>query len=110
MFWWVYEKQGIDASNSTICNWAHRRILEHLGLWRTPLWQSSWKAPMRPTPNICIRRLKMAIVAIVHLRVVDVGFVLRSSGRTSQIQLLLEQSQQIEDSIRMSRELATSPP
>ncbi len=52
----------------------------------------------------------MAIVAIVHLHVVDVGFVLRSSGRTSQIQLLLEQSQQIEDSIRMSRELATSPP
>jgi hypothetical protein len=35
----------------------------------------------------------MAIVAIVHLRVVDVGFVLRSSGRTSQIQLKMEQSQ-----------------
>jgi hypothetical protein len=35
----------------------------------------------------------MAIVAIVHLHVVDVGFVLQSSGRTSQIQLLLEQSQ-----------------
>jgi hypothetical protein len=44
-------------------------------------------------PNVCIRRLKMAIVAIVHLHVVDVDFVLRSSGRTSQIQILSEQSQ-----------------
>jgi hypothetical protein len=35
----------------------------------------------------------MASVAIVHLQGVDVAFVLRSSGQTSQIQLLLEQSQ-----------------
>jgi hypothetical protein len=35
----------------------------------------------------------MAIVAIVHLQVVNVGFVPRSSGQMSQIQLLPEQKQ-----------------
>jgi hypothetical protein len=39
----------------------------------------------------------MTIVAIMHSHLVDVGFVLWSSGQTSQIQLLLEQSQK-EDS------------
>ena len=53
----------------------------------------------------------MAIVAIVHLHVVDVPFVLQSSGRTSQIQLLLEQKQkQCQNGVESSREVATLPP
>jgi hypothetical protein len=86
MFWWAHEKWESDASNSTICKGFHRRILDHLGLWRAPMWQTSWKAPMGPPHNICIRRLKMAVVAIVHLHLhlVDVGFMLRSSGWTSE--------------------------
>ena len=48
----------------------------------------------------------MAIVAIVHLHVVVVGFVLQSSSRTSQIRLLLKQKQ----SSQLSRELGGETP